>query len=265
MMGFRGFACCLLSLPFALTLSVACNAQSKAPLMARCSDASATLTSLHDLRIPEKALAACRKGTQLFTAKDSAGSIAEFQKAIKIFPDYYEAYAELGAAELDLDHWEHAESDFRESLDLSQGRYAPADFGLGLILATVERRFAAAEGVVQDGLALDPNDVTGRFVLAWVLYCTSRLREAEQNALQALQFAPKFAGAQLLLAQIHLGQHNLPAAIDDMSTYLSFGAGSPLYAKVQEVRTQALRELPLQRKAIADSQTADGSNHSDSN
>jgi len=265
MTGFRGFACCLLSFPFVLTLPLACHAQSKAPLMARCSNGSAALTSVHDLRIPEKALAACRKGTQLFTAKDSAGSIAEFQKAIKIFPDYYEAYSKLGAAELDLDHWEHAESDFRKSLELSQERYAPADFGLGLILATVEKRFAAAESVVQDGLALEPNDVTGRFVLAWVFYCTSRLREAEQNALQALQFAPKFAGAQLLLAQIHLGEHNLPAAIDDMNRYLSFGAGSPLYAKVQEVRTQALRELSLQREATAVSQTADSGKRFDSN
>jgi len=226
--------------------------------MAHCSEVSAAVISVDDLRIPEKALAACRKGTQLFTAKDSAGSIAEFQKAIKVFPGYYEAYAKLGAAELDLDHWEHAESDFRKSLDLSEGRYAPADFGLALILATVEKRFAAAESVVRDGLAQDPSDVSGRFVLAWVLYSTARLGEAEQNALQALGSAPKFAGAQLLLAQIHLGEHNLPAAIDDMNTYLSFGPDSPLYAEVQKVRAQALHELSLQKNTLVDAKAEAG-------
>lgn len=229
-------------------LPIESTAQSRAPVIAaRCSNDSVGVTSVHELKVPEKALAACRKGTERFAAKDSAGSISEFQKAIKAYPDYYEAYAKLGAAELDIDHWQHAEADFRKSLELSNGRYAPADFGLGLILATVKNQFTAAERSIRDGLDLDPGDVTGNFVLAWVLYSTTRLQEAEKSAREALSLAPNFAGAQLLLAQIHLGERNLAEAVDDLNAYLSFGISGPLDEKAREVRERALQELSQQK------------------
>lgn len=252
MVAFRAFACWLLGWLVLFILPHSCMAQSKAASFAtevRCSEESSAVTSVHDLQIPEKALQACRKGTERFAAKDSAGGIAEFQKAIKVFPSYYEAYAKLGAAQLDLNHWDEAEAAFRKSTELSGGRYAPADFGVGLILATVKSQFAAAEEIVRNGLAVAPGDVTGHFLLAWVLYSTARFQEAESNAREALASAPGFGGAQLLLAQIHLGQHNFSAAIDDMNAYLSAGSSSPLYAKVQQVRAQTLHQLSLQTTA----------------
>ena len=96
-------------------------------------------------------------------AKDSAGSVPEFLKAIKAFPNYYEAYAKLGAAEVDLDRWDDAEAAFRKSLELSGGHYAPANFGLGLILATVKNQFSEAETVVRAGLDVEPANTTGLF------------------------------------------------------------------------------------------------------
>jgi tetratricopeptide (TPR) repeat protein len=258
MTGFRGssywqlrLAVFLLVLPI---IPVECFAQSnlQVPTVAfGCSNSSVAVTSVHELRIPEKALAACNKGTQHFVAKDSAGSIPEFQKAIKAFPGYYEAYAELGAAELDLEHWDQAEAAFRQSIDLSGGRYAPADFGLGLILATVKKQFVDAETVIRNGLEVVPNDTTGNFVLAWVMYSTTRLQEAEKSAREAVLSSPKFGGARLLLAQIHLAEKNLAAAVQDMDAYLSFGIDSPLNAKVQEARAEALRSLSADGERIA--------------
>lgn len=207
------------------------------------SDSSSAVTSVRELQIPEKARAASAKGEKRFAAKDSAGSIPEFQKAIRVFPGYYEAYAKLGAAELDLEHWGAAESAFRKSIELSGGRYAPASFGLGLILATVRSQFEEAEQVVRSGLEIAPNDVTGHFVLAWVLYSTSRLQEAEKSARDAILSAPSFAGGQLLLAQIHLREHKLSAVVDDLNSYLSLGVTSPLDDKVRAVRAEALRAL----------------------
>jgi tetratricopeptide (TPR) repeat protein len=205
--------------------------------------ANADVTSVHALQVPPKALEACRKGTQRFAAKDLAGSIALFQKAIKVFPGYYEAYAKLGAAELDQENWDPAEAAFRKSIALSGGKYAPADFGLGLILATLKNQYGEAESVVRDGLALDPGDVTGDFVLAWVLYSTTRLHEAEKSATEAVLSAPGFAGARLLLGQIHLAQKNMAAAITDLDAYLGFGINGPLDAKVRQARAEAAEAL----------------------
>jgi tetratricopeptide (TPR) repeat protein len=205
---------------------------------------SSALISVHELQVPEKARAACNKGTIRFAKKDPAGSIPEFQKAIKAFPGYYEAYARMGAANLALQRWGSAESAFRKSIELSSGGYAPANFGLGLILATVSNQFAEAESVIRAGLATNPADVTGHFVLAWVLYSTARLEEAEKTAREAVVAQPNFAGARLLLAQIHLRENKFSAVVQDLDSYLALGIPSSLDAQVRATRDQALRELP---------------------
>jgi tetratricopeptide (TPR) repeat protein len=248
MTGLRRILYCLIGLSI-LVLPIEGSAQSQRPAGTmveqtfQCLSSPPGLTSVHELQIPEKALEACNRGTQRFAAKDSAGSVVEFQKAIKLFPKYYEAYAEMGAADLDLDNWKDAESAFRKSIELSAGQYAPADFGLGLILATVNNQFADAEKVIRRGLTIDPKDVTGHFVLAWVLYSTSRLRDAEKSATEAVVFAPDFLGARLLLGQIHIAEKNFAAAVRDLDAYLSTGAETPLDAKVRQVREQALRAI----------------------
>lgn len=268
MTGLRRISYCLIGLSI-LIPPIESSAQSRQPkenLVAqtfRCLSSPAGLTSVHELQIPEKALEACNRGTQKFAAKDSPGSIVEFQKAIKVFPSYYEAYAKMGAADLDVDNWKDAESAFSKSIELSAGQYAPADFGLGLILATVNNQFADAEEVIRRGLTIDPKDVTGHFVLAWVLYSTSRLREAEKSASEAVVFAPDFLGARLLLGQIHMAEKNFAAAVTDMNTYLRMGVETPLDAKVRLARDEALHAISagkataIQKNAAGEAERAD--------
>jgi tetratricopeptide (TPR) repeat protein len=224
---------------------LACTSQSSNQFAAGTAapNPSSAVVSVHELQIPEKARKDCEKGTKRFAAKDSAGSIPEFQKAIQSFPGYYEAYAKLGAAEFDLERWDDAESAFRKAMELSGGHYAPADFGLGLILATVTKKFADAEEVVRAGLEKAPTDVAGHFVLAWVLYSTARLQEAEDSVRQALVTDPNAAAPRLLLAQIHLRQNKFSAAVEDLNTYLASGVAGPMDEKARTARAEALRAL----------------------
>lgn len=114
--------------------------------------------------------------------KTPRAASVKFDKAIKVFPNYFEAYAELGAAEFDLQRWDESAAAFRKPIELSDDRYAPAGFGLGLILATVTKEFGDAEMVIRADLETAPDDVTGNFELGWVLYSTGRLHEAEKYA-----------------------------------------------------------------------------------
>src|SRR5580693_890809 len=103
-------AFCLLAL---FIPSHVCSAQSREHAAAdevTVRNPTSGVTSVHELQIPEKARAACNEGTRRLAAKDSARSIPDFQKAIRAFPGYYEAYAKLGDAELDLEQWSNAES-----------------------------------------------------------------------------------------------------------------------------------------------------------
>ena len=237
--------------PFEQTLRVD---SSSAPLLVRlrrngtapASDGAASV-STRELSIPEKARKSFDKGNRLLAGNDAAGSISEFQHAIKTFPDYYEAYYKIGVAELQQEHGAQAEAAFRKSVELSQGRYALALSGLSLVLC-VEQRFADAEAAARQALQIDANEATAHYALALVAFFTGRSSDAEKYAREAMRCKPKFTEAYLLLAQIHQRQNNPAAVVEDLDAYLQIDPNSPRAARARAVREQAQSAL-LQQAA----------------
>jgi tetratricopeptide (TPR) repeat protein len=238
---------CLLAI---FTLPLLCSARpqpqtSAAPLPQNTSSE----ISARELRIPGKALKPFNKGTKLLAEKDSAASILEFQQAIKAFPDFYEAYYKIGLAELNLQHRGEAQAAFEKSIELSHGRYPPADFGLGVALC-LQEQFADAEGAIRRGLDLDPAEAEGYFTLAWVLLHAARVPDAEKNARQAVLLRANFAEAYLLLAQVHLRQNNTSAVVSDLDAYIQLDPNGPHSAEAISVRAQAQQLLAKERANV---------------
>jgi tetratricopeptide (TPR) repeat protein len=209
---------------------------------AAVSDNIPPTVSVHELRIPYKARAAYNKGTQRFEEKDWSGSIAEFQRAIAAFREFYEAYYKIGLANLELQLSGQAEAAFRKSIELSEGRFAPALFGLGLTLGN-EKQFADALAFIRAGLGLQPTSARGNFTLAWVLYNADRVAEAEKSAKQAILYSPNFATAHLLLAQIDRRQNNSAAMVEELDAFLRLDPDNPRSVGVRVVRDAARRAL----------------------
>jgi len=208
----------------------------------------ASTVSVHQLGIPDKALKAYNKGARRFEAQDWPGSLAEFQRAIAAYQDFYEAYYELGLTELELKLYADAEAAFRKSIELSEGRFAPALFGLGLTLGN-GKRFDDALAFSRAGLMLEPASARGHFTLAWVLYMAGRVAESEESAKQAVQYAPNFAVAHLLLAQIHQRQNNMAAVVGELDAYLRLEPHGPRSAGVKTARDQAAQVLAARQAA----------------
>jgi tetratricopeptide (TPR) repeat protein len=205
--------------------------------------------SARELRIPGKARKLFNKGTELLAERNSAASITEFQRAIKAFPDFYEAYYKIGIAELSLQHHGDAQAAFEKSIEVSHGRYPPADFGLGVALC-LQKQFADAESAIRRGLDLDPGEAEGYFTLSWVLFNAARLPDAEKNARQAVLLSADFASAYLLLGQIHLRQGNIPALVSDLDAYLRLDPNGPHSTEAMAVRDQAQQLLAKQRAGV---------------
>jgi tetratricopeptide (TPR) repeat protein len=206
----------------------------------------AAKVSAHELQIPEKARKPFNKGTELLAAKDSAASIVEFQRAIKAFPDFYEAYYKIGLADLNLRLYPDAQAAFETSIELSKGRYPPSQFGLGVALC-MQKQLNEAEEAVRAGLDQYPADAAGHLTLAWVLFAASHLPEAEQSARRAILYNPNLAMAYLLLAQIHLGQNDLSEVASDLDAYLKLDPEGAHSAEAKAVRAQAERVLAKQQ------------------
>jgi tetratricopeptide (TPR) repeat protein len=216
--------------------------------------AFAPTVSVRDLKIPGKARNAYNKGTQRFEQRDWSGSVVEFQRAIAAYKDFYEAYYKIGLADLELQLGKEAEAAFRKSIELSEGRFAPALFGLGLTLGDA-KQFDDALAFIRSGLTLEPTSARGNFTLAWVLYTSGRVVEAEQSAKQAVLYSPNFAMAHLLLAQIDRRLNHLAAMVDELDAYLRVVPEGQRSAGVRAVRDQTVRALAL---ASVETATASG-------
>ena len=158
--------------------------------------------SVRQLSIPAKAAHEFEQGMDRLEKKDAAGSLPHFQRAIAEYGSYFEAYDEMGVANLKLGRMSDAERAFRKSIDVSGGQYAHPFLALGSILDEQER-FAEAESATAKGLALEPGSWLGHYYRALALYGLNRLVEAVKSAHEALRCKIDFPEAHLLLAKVH--------------------------------------------------------------
>ena len=211
--------------------------------------------SAHQLSAPHKAHDAFDKGMNLLYGKsDYRGAIAQFQRAIKDFPRYYEAYAEEGSAYLRMGEMAPAEEAIRKSVDLSSGQYSEALFLLSGLL-TDTNRYSEAVTFARKATEVDAASWRGPFELARALSGLKQTDEAEKNAVQARDMNPDNPPVYLMLANIHIHRRDYQALLKDLDSYLKLEPTGPDADQARKLRDylQASRQQ-AENQARADAQ-----------
>lgn len=199
--------------------------------------------SVRDLSIPPKAREAMNKGLILLHQKsDYAGSIKEFERAIKFFPTYYEAYAQIGYAYIGMKDAGHAEEALRQSIMVSQEHYPDAFFLLAALF-TSQKRFADAEPLARKAVDLAPDSWRAQSEMAQALLGEDRPEDAEKYAQSAAKLQPANPLLWLLLANIHGDLQNDAALVDDLDTYLKLAPNGPMADRARQGRDEAKQRL----------------------
>jgi tetratricopeptide (TPR) repeat protein len=198
--------------------------------------------SVRELKIPGKAQDEFQKGLERVAKNDLTGSLPHFAKATQAFPMYFEAYYNMGLAQMSLGRTDEAGQAFQASIDLSGGRYALAEFGYGYLLCQ-QGRPGEAEKIIRRGLEVEDASPEGYVVLSEALTQLNRLEEAEKSAREALLRNPNFAGAYLALADVQKRKGGYRAEIQDLDTYLKLQPSGPACEQVRRAREMALRRL----------------------
>ncbi len=198
------------------------------------------MVSARELRIPGRARGEYEKGLGRLTKKDLSGSLSHFTKAAQVFPEYYEAYYHVGAVETTLGHLDEAMKAFQKAIDLSGGRYAWAEFGVGYVLY-LQGKPEEAETVVRRGLELDSSSPDGYLILGMALLRLNRLDDAEKSAREALLRNPNFAQAYLVLADAYARRHEYRAQLQGLEAYLKLEPNGAENERVRQVREGVLR------------------------
>ncbi len=199
--------------------------------------------SVREYSIPEKARDAMRKGVALLNQKsDYPGSIKQFQRAIQVYPNYYEAYALMGLAYMRMKDRDQSEKALRKSVALSEERYTDALVMLAALLSSTQR-FADAEPLARKAVELDANSWHAQSEVAHALLGLDRPDEAEKYALAAVKLRPDNPPLQLLLADVHVHLRNDPALLEDLNAYLKLAPNGPYAAQARQERDLVQQRL----------------------
>jgi tetratricopeptide (TPR) repeat protein len=200
------------------------------------------VVSIRELSIPPRAVREFQKGIDRLKKEDASGSLPHFERAIADFGNYYEAYFEIGIADLKLSRIADAEQALRKSVELSAGHYAEPLFALGGILIK-QNKFIEGEKVLREALILNPSSWAGNYCLGWALFGLNRFQEAEKSVRDALRWKSDSADAYLLLADIHGHLHDYSTLLQDLDEYLKLEPNGPINDRIRSLRDIAAQAI----------------------
>jgi len=193
--------------------------------------------------IPRPAQEAMNRGMELLYVKsDPRGSIGQFERAIREYPDFFEAYTQIALARTSLGDPHDAEKAFRKAIELSQEQYADAYAGLAVLLSN-EKHFGDAEAAARKLIELNPDDWRGHGERARALHGLRRFQDAEAPAEQAAKLAPENPTVKLLLSSIHLQLNKLPTMLEDLDAYLKLVPRGAESDRMRELRVKVQQAI----------------------
>lgn len=199
--------------------------------------------SAHELSMPQKARDLMESGRKkLYKDHDAQSALPDFQEAVTIAPDYYEAYYQVAMAFLTLGGRENAEKYFRKSVELSGDKYGDADIALGKMMLD-RNDFPEGEKMVRRGIELNPTSWVGHYELGRALLGENRIDDAEKSAEQARSLGPTAPIVYRLLANVHLREKNYPALLQDLDAYLKLDPNSPAGVRAKQLRDEVQRKI----------------------
>jgi tetratricopeptide (TPR) repeat protein len=163
-----------------------------------------------------------------------------FKEATDAYPDYYQAYYQIGLANLELRRGNDAEQALQRAIDLSGGGYVEPQLALGALLCD-RQDYVEAERVLRRAIDLDASSWKGYLFLGQALFGQNRFAEAEKSAREVLLRKSDTPSAYLLLANVHIRRHEYVLGVQDLDAFLSLKPTGPASDQARSVRAAAER------------------------
>lgn len=197
--------------------------------------------SARDAAIPAEAVKEFEKGKKLLVEKkDAGGGASHFQKAIKLYENFPQAYILLGVALGAQQKFQEAEDAYTHAIKLDE-HMADAYLGLGTLL-NQQKRFADAEHALARAVELKPESFEAHYELGKSLWALQRNADAEPQARAAVTLKPGSAEAHLLMGNILLRQHDRAGAVLEFKESLRAEPNNP-YAEATRKMIKQLEDF----------------------
>ena len=176
------------------------------------------LLDVIDARAPSEARDQLMRGREALGKKSYEEAVGHLQRAIDLYPEFYEAHLLLGTALMDAREWKKAETAFQKAVELKAGS-AAAIIPLGEVYWR-QKRYDEAEKILMQGLKLDDKSWHGYFTLARLYWDLDNIAKAAPAVGRTLQLKPDFAPGHLLAGNILLRINQRERALAAYQEYL---------------------------------------------
>jgi tetratricopeptide (TPR) repeat protein len=188
-------------------------------------------------KVPKAAEKAFDEGVKAGSSQKLDKALTALSKAIELYPEYFQAFAERGHVRLAMGRPSEAAEDFSRALGINPV-YGPALRGAG-ICKFEQGNYAEAVKDLESASSVEPN--LGRtFLLLGVAYLSTNRPEAARSALaRAVSVDPKGSTrAHVHLANLAIQENQPQEAIAQLDAYLADAPNAPDAEKVRALRKQ---------------------------
>lgn len=157
-------------------------------------------------------------------------------QALKLAPDDYRVYFELGKVHFEMKRYDDAIEHFDEALNLKPPPAAKTTirFHFGLV-REAQGNDAKAADEYRQALKLDPNHVPSMLNLATLHLQEKRMEPAKELLDRALEIAPQNAIARFNLGKLLLAQGKAEAGKKELKVLLALPENDPLRQEAEEI------------------------------
>jgi len=164
--------------------------------------------SVRALKVPEKAMKLAGRAQEESDKQRFDKAVEWLQKAVKICPEFVEAWNNMGVNYLRMSRQKEAESAFLKALE-AESKNVPALRNLGFLYLKAERYREALPVLMKARDARGEEDLYLETYLGHALYGTGQYQEAEAVLKRAIRINNDFPAAlyPLALAQVQLHEY----------------------------------------------------------
>ena len=204
------------------------------------------LLDVIDARAPAPAREELVRGRTALARKIYPEAIAHLQRAIALYPEFYEAHMLLGTTFVDEREWKQAEAIFERAVALKADS-AAAILALGEVYWR-EKRYDEAEKTLLAGLKLDDKSWNGYFTLARLYSEQENIAKAAPAIGHTLQLKPDFAPAHLLAGNILLRINQQERALAEYQDYLRLAPKGEYAVQTRELVAKLSKAIAENKK-----------------
>ncbi len=183
--------------------------------------------------IPKDARKALDKAKKYREQKKLDAAMAELDKAVRIFPEYFQAFMEKGTVQVQSGHTQEALQDFSKAIQIFP-EHEPALSGAGYCLLSLGK-YQQSVDLLERAARLDSSHTQNLLFLGIANLALSRWQKAQEALEQVLKLDSAGAvSAHMYLAEAFAGQHLYSRAADELNTYLHLNPGAPNADRLQK-------------------------------